>query len=94
MNEVNQVTIVLIAKLISSLANIIVLLVIVQVVLSYFMSPFHPIRRAIDRLVEPMLAPIRRVVPLIGVFDFSPLILIILIQVASSVLINILFSLR
>ncbi|MDI6769468.1 MAG: YggT family protein [Anaerolineales bacterium] len=86
-------TIVLIAKLISSLSNIIVLLVILQVLLSYFMSPAHPIRRTIDRLVEPMLAPIRRVVPLIGMFDFSPLILIILIQVASSVLINILLSL-
>ncbi len=90
MNEVNQVTIILIAKLISSLSNIIVLLVILQVLLSYFMSPSHPIRRTIDRLVEPMLAPIRRVVPLIGMFDFSPLILIILLQVVASVLINIL----
>ena len=87
-------TIVLIAKLISSLSNIIVLLVIVQVVLSYFMSPYHPIRRMIDRFVEPMLAPIRRVVPLIGMFDFSPLILIILLQVVASVLVNIIFSLR
>lgn len=94
MDEVNQVNIVLIAKLISSLANIIVLLVIVQVALSYFMSPFHPIRRMIDRFVEPMLAPIRRVVPLIGMFDFSPLILIILLQVVASFLINILYSLR
>ncbi len=87
-------TIVLIAKLISSLVNIVVLLVIVQVVLSYFMSPFHPIRRTIDKFVEPMLAPIRRVVPLIGMFDFSPLILIILVQVAATVLINLLFTLR
>ncbi|MBU4224231.1 MAG: YggT family protein [Chloroflexi bacterium] len=87
-------TIVLIAKLISSLTNIIVLLVIVQVALSYFMSPYHPIRRTIDRFVEPMLAPIRRVVPLIGMFDFSPLILIILLQVVASVLINIILSLR
>jgi len=94
MDEVNQVTIVLIAKLISYLANIIVLLVIVQVALSYFMSPSHPIRRTIDRFVEPMLAPIRRVVPLIGMFDFSPLILIILLQVVASVLINIILSLR
>ena len=86
--------IILIAKLISSLSNIIVLLVIVQVILSYFMSPSHPIRRTIDRFVEPMLAPIRRVVPLIGMFDFSPLILIILIQVVASVLINIILSLR
>jgi len=79
-----------IAKLISVLANAIVLLVIVQVILSYFMSPFHPIRRTIDRIVEPMLAPIRKVVPLVGMFDFSPLILIILVQVLATVLINLL----
>ena len=81
---------VIIAKLISVLANAIVLLVIVQVALSYFMSPFHPVRRMIDRIVEPMLAPIRKVVPLVGMFDFSPLILIILVQVLTTFLINLL----
>ncbi|MCJ7585925.1 MAG: YggT family protein [Anaerolineales bacterium] len=81
---------VIIAKLISVLANAIVVLVIVQVALSYFMSPFHPVRRTIDRIVEPMLAPIRKVVPLMGMFDFSPLILIILVQVLATVLINLL----
>jgi len=79
---------VIIAKLISVLANAIVLLVIVQVALSYFMSPFHPVRRTIDRIVEPMLAPIRKVVPLVGMFDFSPLILIVLVQVLATVVIN------
>lgn len=81
---------VIIAKLISVLANAIVLLVIVQVALSYFMSPFHAVRRTIDRIVEPMLAPIRKVVPLVGMFDFSPLILIVLVQVLATVLINLL----
>jgi len=81
---------VIIAKLISVLANAIVLLVIVQVALSYFMSPFHPVRRTIDRIVEPMLAPIRKVVPLVGMFDFSPLILIVLVQVLATVVINLL----
>lgn len=81
---------VIIAKLISVLANAIVLLVIVQVALSFFMSPFHPVRRTIDRIVEPMLAPFRKVVPLVGMFDFSPLILIVLVQVLATVVINLL----
>ena len=50
--------------------------------------------RALDRLVEPLLAPIRKVVPLVGMFDFSPLVLIILVQLMENVLINILNSLR
>ena len=75
---------------ISALSQLLVLLVIVSVILSYFMDPYHPVRRGIDSVVEPMLAPIRRVVPLIGMLDLSPLILIILIQVLSNILIRIL----
>jgi YggT family protein len=81
-------------RLINILSQFIVLLVIVKVILSYFMDPYHPVRRTIDNLVEPMLAPIRKVVPLIGMFDFSPLILIILVQILSSVLISFLVTLR
>lgn len=61
-------------------------LVIAHVILSYFMSPYHPIRETIDRIVEPMLAPIRQLLPLTGGLDFSPLILIILLQLLGSFL--------
>jgi YggT family protein len=79
---------------INALQQILILLVIVSVILSYFMDPYHPIRRGIDRIVQPILSPIRRVVPLVGMLDFSPLVLIILIQVVSSLLVRLLFSLR
>lgn len=84
----------ILVRLINIISQFIVLVVIAKVILSYFMDPYHPIRRTLDNLVEPMLAPIRRVVPLIGMFDFSPLILIILVQVLSSVLISFLITLR
>jgi YggT family protein len=84
----------ILVRLINILSQFIVLLVIVKVILSYFMDPYHPVRRTLDNLVEPLLAPIRRVVPLIGMFDFSPLILIILVQILSSVLISFLYTLR
>ena len=79
---------------INALSQLFVLLVIVSVILSYFMDPYHPIRRAIDSVVEPLLAPIRRVVPLLGALDFSPLILIILLQIVSNLLIRFLITLR
>jgi YggT family protein len=81
------------AQLINTLANLLTLLVIVSVILSWFMSPYHPLREALDRLVEPMLMPIRRVVPLIGGLDFSPMILILLIELVAQFLIRILYSL-
>ena len=80
-------------RIINILSQFIVLIVIAKVILSYFMDPYHPIRRTLDNLVEPMLAPIRRVVPLIGMFDFSPLVLLILVQILSSVLIRFLLTL-
>jgi YggT family protein len=79
---------------INVLQQVLVLLVIVSVILSYFMDPYHPIRRGVDRIVEPMLSPIRRIVPLVGMLDFSPLVLIILIQVVCNLLVRFLFSLR
>ena len=79
---------------INALSQLLVLLVIVSIILSYFMDPYHPIRRSIDGVVEPMLAPIRRIVPLVGPLDFSPLVLIILIQVLSNILIRLLLTLR
>ena len=79
---------------INSISQLLVLLVIVSVILSYFMDPYHPVRRAIDGVVEPMLAPIRRVVPLVGALDFSPLVLIILIQLLSNLIDRVLIKLR
>jgi YggT family protein len=79
---------------INALSQLLVLLVIVSVILSYFMDPSHVVRRSIDGIVEPMLAPIRRVVPLIGMLDFSPIILIILIQLLSNLIISLLITLR
>jgi len=72
--------------------RILSLVVITHVFLAYFMSPYHPIRATIDRIVEPMLTPIRRVVPLMGMIDFSPFILLVLIQILGQVLIALLRS--
>jgi YggT family protein len=73
---------------------VLVLLVFVSVILSYFMDPYHPIRRGVDNIVEPLLSPIRRVIPLVGMLDFSPLVLILLIQLVKSLIVSLLFNLR
>lgn len=67
-------------------------LMILYVVLSYFMSPYHPIRQTVDRIVEPILMPIRRFLPPTGGLDFSPMVLIILVQVLQYALTRLLLS--
>lgn len=78
--------IVMIINLINLITWAIIVLVFVQVVLSYFLSPYHSIRLFINRIVDPLLSPIRKRIPPMGMFDFSPLILIILVQIAASLL--------
>ena len=77
---------ILLAQIVSILANIYVWIVIASILLSYFLDPYHPVRQGVDNLVRPLLDPIRRVVPPVGMLDFSPLVLIILIQVVSNIL--------
>jgi len=75
---------------IKTLGDLLVLLVIISAILSFVMDPYHPVRRWIDSIVEPMLMPIRRVVPLVGALDFSPIILIILIRIVFNLILNLL----
>ena len=75
------------------LASAFSLLLVVYVVLSYFMDPYHPVRLALGRIMEPLLRPIRRILPQTGGIDFSPLVLLILIQVLELILLRIVMSL-
>ncbi len=77
---------------ITVVANLFIYIVIASSLLSFFMPPYHHVREALDRIVDPFLAPIRRIVPIAGTLDFSPLILIIAVQFLSRFLIVILNS--
>ena len=80
-------------NLINVISQVFVWVVIASALLSFFLPPFHPVREALDRIVDPFLNPIRRIVPLAGTLDFSPLILIIVVQFVAQILIAILASL-
>jgi YggT family protein len=83
----------LLINIIQLLNRLLALMIIVNVVLSYFISPYHPVKSALNRILEPMLTPIRKVVKPIQGIDFSPLILIITLQVVEILVIGILSSL-
>ena len=70
------------------LAQALILVIFVDVVLSWFMRPDQPIRSVLDSVVNPMLDPIRKVIPPIMGLDLSPYALIILIQFIQMLLIR------
>jgi YggT family protein len=53
---------------------------------------YHPIIRVLDQITEPILAPIRRVVPPIGMMDITPIVALILLQILQAMFSRLLFS--
>lgn len=71
------------------LATILWIALLARVILSWFnvdqSSPFYPIVNIAHQLTEPILAPIRQVLPKTGSFDFSPIVAFILISLIRNV---------
>jgi YggT family protein len=72
--------------------RLLTIVVVVDVILSYFLPPYNNFRIFLDRIVNPMLAPIRRIVPPVQMIDFSPIILLVLLQVVEFILVRLLGS--
>lgn len=63
------------------------LLILARVIISFTrMDPYHPIRRTVFDLTEPILAPIRRILPPSSGLDFSPLIALLLLELVRMLL--------
>lgn len=63
------------------------LVVLLAVIVSWLSLPRdNPLVRATQALTEPVLAPIRKLVPPVGGLDFSPMILLILLQILKGLL--------
>jgi len=85
-----------IIDILAMLVNVVVMLVIIQFIIGLLfafnvINPsndfLHQIYRSINALLDPVLAPIRRILPSTGAIDFSPLVLIIVLQIVLRVLI-------
>lgn len=83
---------VLLAQIIHRIFQFFIIVIVIKTILSYFMSPYEPIRQTIDRIVNPFLDPIRRLLPQTGMVDFSPLVLIILLYILDAIIFRLLIS--
>ena len=88
-------------QIIALLTNVVVMLVIVQFIIGLLFAfnvvntsnPFlTQVYRSINSLLEPILGPIRRIMPDTGAIDFSPLVLIVLLNIVNIVLRNLALS--
>ena len=69
-------------RLAVALIDLYSLVVLVAVVISWVrMDRRHPLARIVYSVTEPVLAPIRRALPIVGGLDFSPMVLLIALRV-------------
>ncbi len=82
-----------IINIISLLLNIFQLALLARIILSWFpnVDRSNPIIQLLFDITEPVLKPIRDMLPPGGMFDFSPLIVFLVIQVLTTVIRNIRF---
>ena len=75
-------------ELIGLVLSILVVLIIANMVLSW-VGRGSPTQYMLAEILNPLLAPIKRILPSMGPLDLSPLVLLVAIQIAQIVLSNI-----
>lgn len=77
--------------LLTLLAGLITLVLLARVILN-LTAAASGAARALTRLTDPLLTPVRRVLPPLGGRDFSPLVVILLIWVIEELIVRVIFG--
>ncbi len=71
---------------ISLLCQVLVMAIFARAVVSWFpISKDHPLVVILHQVTEPVLEPLRRIIPTIGMIDITPLVAMILLQAIASI---------
>ena len=65
---------------INAVSQVLTFAILIRVVLNWFpIGPNNPFYAIVYQITEPVLAPLRRVVPRVGMLDFTPMVAILLL---------------
>ncbi len=54
--------------------------ILIRALLSWFVrDPYNPVVQALDAITEPILRPLRQIMPRVGMFDFTPMVAMIVL---------------
>ncbi len=68
----------------ATLIQLLGIAVLARALLSWVVrDPHNPIARALDTITEPILQPLRQVVPRLGMMDITPLVALILLSIVA-----------
>ena len=83
----------LVITIINSTFRVLVFVVFIYTLLGYFLDRRNTLFQLIGQVVEPMLIPVRKILPRFGGLDFSPLVLMLLLQFANTIIVAIIRNL-
>ncbi len=82
-------------RIIQLLFTILELAVLARVLFSWIQpDPYNPVVRTIVRLTDPILAPLRRIIPPLGMLDITPLVALIALSIIEQIVIGLLAGVR
>ena len=70
----------LLFNLIKILCELLTLAIFIRAILSWFLVRPNTLSIILDKITEPILAPLRHIIPRAGMFDFTLLVAIMLLQ--------------
>lgn len=74
-------------SILAALIQILGLAIFFRAILSWFVrDPYNPIVRVLNSITEPILQPLRQIVPRMGMMDLTPLVAIIVLSVIGGML--------
>jgi YggT family protein len=69
------------------LFNVLIIAILLDALISWFpISPSSPIVRLLDDITEPILAPLRQVVPRLGMFDITPIVAMFILEILQNII--------
>ena len=76
-----------ISLIIFILCQLLTVAILLRAIFSWFpLHPSNPVVSILHEITEPILSPLRRVIPSMGAFDITPVVAIIILQLISSLL--------
>jgi YggT family protein len=74
------------------LTTVLFFAILIRALMSWFMPQGSALTRVLDDVTDPVLRPIRRVLPPVSGIDFSPILAMVLLNIGGQVLISLLNS--
>jgi YggT family protein len=73
--------------------NVMSVAILARVIATWLnVNPFHPAMVILREITEPVLGPLRRLIPTVSMIDISPIVALVLLQVVERILLSLIVA--